>query len=184
MEENRLAGDYLMKDRLLKIRKMTSADYVWMAKWLSTPEILEYYGDPSSPFTFEQVIEKYRPRVDGEVDITPYIVEKDGTPFGFMQSYQIDRIEQADLDFPSGVKIYGMDQFIGDPSLFGHGYGTWMVRTMTELLFQKKKADIIIMDPAVSNVRAIACYEKCGFVKIRKIHNGENWLMTAKRPLV
>ncbi len=52
-----------------------------------------------------------------------------------------------------------------------------MVRIFIKHISQHKDVDMIILDPAVSNVRAIRCYEKCGFRKIKKINNGANLLM-------
>nr|WP_246118823.1 hypothetical protein [Alkalibacillus haloalkaliphilus] len=36
------------------------------------------------------------------------------------------------------------------------------------------------MDPEVSNVRAIKCYEKCGFSKVRLIEDRSKWLMECR----
>lgn len=53
---------------------MTDNDYGLMAKWLSTREVLEFYGDINSPFSIEQVRKKYEPRVRGEILVLPFIV--------------------------------------------------------------------------------------------------------------
>lgn len=43
-----------------------------MEKWLSTPEVLEFFGDVNSPFTVEQVKRKYEPRIN---DDTSWLME-------------------------------------------------------------------------------------------------------------
>lgn len=56
---------------------------------------------------------------------------------------------------------------------------------MLEYLFDVKEARQVLIDPQVSNTRAIRCYEKCGFRKIKllprnELHEGEwrdCWLM-------
>lgn len=56
---------------------------------------------------------------------------------------------------------------------------------MIEFLLVQQKADRIVMDPQTRNERAIHCYEKCGFKKVRllpkqELHEGiyqDCWLM-------
>jgi len=160
----------------LSIRKMNEEDFSIMAKWLSTREVLEFYGDVNSPFTIEQVKQKYGPRIRGQVAVYPYIAERNGTPFGFMQHYQLAKEVQVDYGYPLALNVQGIDQFIGNPALFNQGIGTLMVKAFLDYLMALA-IDTVVLDPEVSNPRAIRCYEKCGFVKVRKINGGKNWLM-------
>jgi len=150
---------------------MTDNDYDFMAKWLSTREVLEFYGDNNSPFSIEQVRKKYEPRVRGEILVLPFIVELDGSPMGFMQYYKLQAEELKDLSYLNNEVVFGIDQFIGNPNLFNKGYGTIMVCKFIELIINITDAEIIIVDPEVSNERAIRCYEKCGFTKVKTIKN-------------
>lgn len=159
---------------------MTDNNYDLMAKWLSTKEVLEFYGDINSPFTIEQVREKYEPRVHGEIPVFPFIVELDGSPIGFMQYYKLQEEEQQKLGYLNNQMIFGIDQFIGIPKLFNKGFGTIMVRKFIELIMNITDADLIIVDPEISNERAIRCYEKCGFSKVKKINNERALLMELK----
>ncbi|MFB7158162.1 GNAT family N-acetyltransferase [Lysinibacillus sp. NPDC056232] len=159
------------------IRKMTDNDYGLMAKWLSTKEVLEFYGDINSPFSIEQVRKKYEPRVRGEILVFPFIVELDGSPIGFMQYYKLQAEELKELGYLNNQVVFGIDQFIGIPKLFNKGYGTIMVSKFIELIIKITDAEIIILDPEVSNERAIRCYEKCGFTKVKKINNERALLM-------
>ncbi len=38
-------------------QKMQHTDYEIMSQWLSTKEVLEFYGDMNAPFTLQQVID-------------------------------------------------------------------------------------------------------------------------------
>ncbi|MEB2298638.1 acetyltransferase [Lysinibacillus xylanilyticus] len=156
------------------IRKMTDNDYGLMAKWLSTKEVLEFYGDINSPFSIEQVRKKYEPRVRGEILVFSFIVELDDSPIGFMQYYKLQAEELKELGYLHNKVVFGIDQFIGIPKLFNKGYGTIMVSKFIELIFKITDAEIIILDPEVSNERAIRCYE---FTKIKKINNERTLLM-------
>ncbi|MFK8794525.1 GNAT family N-acetyltransferase [Planococcus plakortidis] len=160
----------------LSIRKMNEEDFSIMAKWLSTKEVPEFYGDVNSPFTIQQVKKKYGPRIDGQVPIHPYIVERNGEPIGFMQHYRLAEEVQVDYGYPLALSMQGIDQFIGNPVLFNQGIGTLMVKAFLGYLMALP-IDTVVLDPEVSNPRAIRCYEKCGFMKVKKINGEKNWLM-------
>lgn len=71
-----------------------------------------------------------------------------------------------------------MDQFIGETDYWNKGIGTLLIHTMVNYLATQKSAARIIMDPQASNKRAIRCYEKCGFEKVKllpkhEFHEGE-----------
>ena len=71
-----------------------------------------------------------------------------------------------------------MDQFIGESTYWNKGIGTQLVRAMVAYLIEEKGADRIVMDPQTWNERAIRCYEKCGFKKVKllpenELHEGE-----------
>jgi len=156
---------------------MRHTDFEMMAHWLSTIEVLEFYGDVDSPFTLQQVEDKYGPRINGDVPVTPYIAELGESPIGFLQHYSLSKEKKKEFGYPVKLTIYGIDQFIGYPSLFNQGLGTVMVKKFVDYISQHKRADGIILDPEVTNTRAIRCYEKCGFTKVGKIYEGVNWLM-------
>lgn len=44
---------------------------------------------------------------------------------------------------------------------------------MIKFLIGHKNADRIVMDPQTRNTRAIKCYEKCGFNKVRLLPSSE-----------
>lgn len=169
-------GTYLNTNNLY-IRKMTVNDYEIMAKWLSTIDVLEFYGDINSPFSLEQVKKKYEPRVLGESRVSPFIVELDSSPIGFMQHYKLQAKVQKEYGYLEHQVIYGIDQFIGVPKLFNKGYGTIMVSKFIDLIIKTTDAEIIILDPEISNERAIRCYEKCGFSQVKKINNNDSALL-------
>lgn len=58
-----------------------------------------------------------------------------------------------------------------------------MVSKFIDYVFQNTDTDLIILDTDISNVRAIKCYEKRGFIKVKKINNGDSWLMEIRNTL-
>jgi aminoglycoside 6'-N-acetyltransferase len=102
------------------------------------------------------------------------IVEYNQLPIGYIQFYQVndeDRIEFGYTD--QDLSVFGMDQFIGESAYWNRGIGKQLVTSMTKYLVQSKQANRIIMDPQVWNIRAITCYERCGFKKIKLLENHE-----------
>lgn len=167
----------------MAMRKMSYEDLKLMSKWLNTKEVLEFFGDPEAPPSAIQIREKYGPRIDGVVAVEPYIAETEGKPFAFMQCYRLTDEDYKSYGYSIEETIYGIDQFIGEPALLGKGYGTRMVIEFLNFIFNEKGAGAVTVDPELTNPRAIRCYEKCGFQKIKKIDGERKWLMEITRKL-
>lgn len=164
----------------VSIRKMTHDDYQVMSEWLSTKEVLEFYGDIHSPFTLEEVKRKYEPRVIGDHHVHPYIIDLENKPIGYMQHYYHDDKSKEEFGYSPSQHVIGIDQFIGVPSLFNKGYGTQIVRKFVDYICLNMQVDVIVLDPEITNTRAIRCYEKCGFREVKSINSNQNVLMEIK----
>jgi aminoglycoside 6'-N-acetyltransferase len=76
--------------------------------------------------------------------------------------------------------VYAMDLFIGETQYWNQGIGTKLISAVVNYLFEQLQAVKVVIDPQVWNTRAIRCYEKCGFAKIKllreyKLHEGKYW---------
>ena len=58
---------------------------------------------------------------------------------------------------------YEYDLFIGEENYLNKGIGTIIVNKVNNYIYDKYKAKSIILRPFKRNIRAIKCYEKCGF---------------------
>jgi aminoglycoside 6'-N-acetyltransferase len=182
----------LISDADLSIRLMRDelADYQVMAKWLSDARVLEFYEGRDQALSLEQIRSEYAPRIHGEEDVTPCLIILQSAPIGYIQFYLVGEESRnsygllADYDLES---VYGIDQFIGEVSCWNRGLGTRSVSLLLRYLFQTKGARKAILDPHMTNLRAIRCYEKCGFRKVKilpahELHEGvlrDAWLMEA-----
>nr|WP_147629053.1 GNAT family N-acetyltransferase [Oceanobacillus massiliensis] len=153
----------------LKVCKLENKDKFLLAKWLSDPRVLEFYEGRDNPFDLEKV-EKvfYRP----EDSKTKCIVEFYGNAIGYVQFYRLDDEAKKDYGY-FGENVFGTDQFIGEVEYWNKGIGTLLVSTMTNFLIEEKKAERVVMDPQTRNARAISCYEKCGFNKVKILPKNE-----------
>lgn len=85
----------------------------------------------------------------------------DGKAFAFMQDYTVHGWQEHHFaQLPNGSR--GIDQYIGDPEMIGHGHGSAFIGARVRSLFDAG-APIVATDPHPDNARAIAVYEKIGF---------------------
>lgn len=160
-----------IKRNELVIRQLLVEDRFHLAKWLSDPKVLQYYEGRDRPLDMEQVIEDFFGEPGEEIRC---LIEYKQEPIGYVQSYPISEEERRLYGYDDTMEIiYGMDQFIGEPSFWNKGIGTQLVETMMDYLLNVKCVDRIVMDPQAWNERAIRCYEKCGFTKIKLLPHHE-----------
>ena len=150
------------------LRKMNYDDIGMMVKWLSDKKVLEFYEE--SPSDLEMVMEKYGPRIEGKHNVTPCMVEYKNQPIGYIQFYKIQRADLKKYGYPLNQVIYGIDQFIGHTDLWGKGIGTSMIQLMLNYLSSQGIYQIVL-EVKRYNDRAIRCYVKCGFKKIKDLNN-------------
>ena len=168
--------NFIIESKDLRVRTLVDNDKIQLAKWLSNPEILQYYEGRDNPFDVEKVEQEF---FDDEGDATRCLVEFEEMPIGYLQYYEVDEEERQIYGYDGSEEIiYGMDQFIGESGYWNKGIGTQLVHLVVAYLIREKCADRIVMDPQTQNERAIRCYEKCGFKKVkllpkRELHEGK-----------
>jgi aminoglycoside 6'-N-acetyltransferase len=176
-------GQTVLKSGQLLVRLLTASDARFLSKWLSDPAVLEFYEGRDRPLDLEAAKRQYLSKQDAPV--TGCIVEWNGEAIGFIQCYPLDSAEKAQHGYAATESIYGMDQFLGEPKYWDRGIGTFLVSAMADYLCRVERADKVVVDPQVGNPRAVRCYEKSGFRKVRilpqhEMHEGRQrdcWLM-------
>ncbi|MET3549542.1 aminoglycoside 6'-N-acetyltransferase [Paenibacillus favisporus] len=159
----------------VSVRKLEAGDADHLVRWLSDPRVLEYYEGRDRPHDMAMVQEHfYR---DDQIEAC--IIQLDDRDIGYIQYYHVDPEEREVYGYGEGDgRIFGMDQFIGEPDCWNRGIGTRLIQGMVSYLTNTLQADKIVMDPQTWNARALRVYEKCGFRKIkllekREWHEGE-----------
>jgi aminoglycoside 6'-N-acetyltransferase len=148
-----------------------------LARWLVMPHVAAWWGDK------ETEMKGIAEAIDS-VDTEPFIIELDGKPIGYIQSYDphLDDGENPFQDQPTGT--LGIDQFIGEPELVGKGHGTRLIKEFVEMLFEEG-APRVILDPDPVNKAAVRTYEKVGFRPVRRFrteNGGDALLMAIDNP--
>ncbi|GED71021.1 N-acetyltransferase [Brevibacillus reuszeri] len=153
------AGDWL-------IRRLQQEDAQHLAKWLSDERVLQYYEGRDRPHDAALVQKHFFDEGD---TATRCLIIHATKPIGYVQFYALDNEDKAEYGYERAANIYGMDQFIGEPDFWNRGIGTQLVQTMLEYLASVVGVQKVVMDPQISNERALRCYEKCGFVKVKML---------------
>ncbi|MBM6618123.1 GNAT family N-acetyltransferase [Bacillus suaedaesalsae] len=154
----------------ITIKPLEQKDATFIAKWLSDPKVLEYYEGRDNPFTINKVYEKFYKEND---TVKRNLVLVNDSPVGYIQYYRLDPEGVKKYGYNDNELIYGLDQFIGEVQHWGSGLGTKLVTIMKDFLFNVLNVDRIVMDPQAWNTRAIRCYEKCGFTKVKLLPKNE-----------
>ncbi|GAA0326831.1 GNAT family N-acetyltransferase [Oceanobacillus oncorhynchi subsp. oncorhynchi] len=173
----------LFQNNKLTVRELAKEDNYLLAKWLSDPAVLQFYDGRDNPFDLEKVNEKFYPLQD---NVVRCIIAFDSLEIGYIQYYLLNINTRKKYGYLNDKDvIYGMDQFIGETQYWDRGIGSLLIKSMVAYLINKKRINKVVMDPQAWNKRAIRCYEKSGFKKIKllpchELHEGEYrdcWLM-------
>jgi aminoglycoside 6'-N-acetyltransferase len=152
-------------------RSMSSADLPLIRRWLATPEVVRWWGDPSEQYAL----------VSGDLDhpdMDQFIVALGEHAFGYIQSYPLSTWNQGFGVQPAATR--GIDQFIGEPDMIGCGHGPSFIRLFTDSL-KRNGTPRIVTDPDPANIRAVRAYEKAGFRGERMVDtpDGRSLLMVS-----
>ena len=164
------------------IREVESSDLDQLAVWIRGDLDLDFFDRRDT----REDLSNYFDEREQEVCC---IVEYGGRAIGYIEFYPSRLWAYVYGDFPD-ERPWGIDVFVGEPADRNQGFGVRMIRVVATHLFQKRQATRIVIDPEASNERAIRCYEKVGFKKLRLIpasvtEEGEfkdTWLMEMSQP--
>ena len=140
-------------------RPMTADDLPLARRWLRTPEVRRWWGDPDEQLSLlAEDLDEPRMRM--------WIVFHHGRPFAYIQDYDPLSWDLHHFgDLPPGSR--GIDQFIGEPGMLDRGHGSAFIRAHADRLL-RAGSPAIGTDPDPANARAIRAYEKAGFRVLRE----------------
>lgn len=164
-----LVGDFMinnLSDKNVSLRRLcdNNDDYKLLQKWYQKEYVYLYFEQRM--LSFDEIKEKYYNRTLENSDIPVYIIEYDNKPIGIIQ-YKLlkdndKKMYNIDLD-----SVYELDIFIGESDYHNLGIGKITIDLMCNYLFDNLNAKAIVMCPMENNYRAIRCYEKCIFKKVK-----------------
>ena len=141
-------------------RPMTAMDFEIVRRWLATPHVAQWWGDPREQFALISE-DLAHPAMD------QFIVSHSDRPFAYLQCYDPTAWPDNGLgEQPDGTR--GIDQFIGEEDMVDRGHGSALIRLFVDRLLQSG-APRTVTDPDPRNARAVRAYEKAGFQKDRLV---------------
>ena len=156
-----------MESKNIKLRRLKDdfKDYKLLEKWYQEEEV--YLSFEQRKLSYEEIVDKYSKRTIENSNIPVFMIEYDDIPIGIIQYQLIDdenkKLYNLDID-----NYYEIDIFIGEISLHNKGIGKIVINLISDYLFKEKNANLLVMCPLKENIKAIKCYEGCGFKIIRE----------------
>lgn len=116
-------------------------------------------------------------KIEGNGYDFPFIIYLNDHPIGFIQccdlyAYKTICPKLKGLFTNENPGTFAMDLFIGEEDYLHQGYGTQIVKLFVDYIFEHFDAEVIFIDPAITNTIAIHCYEKAGFSFVKKANDG------------
>jgi RimJ/RimL family protein N-acetyltransferase len=140
----------MIKGKKVLLRPVEESDYPLIHRWMNNPEIWRYM-DYERRFSFQDVKED----VEGS--------RKSGQPFTILIS---DRpVGRIGLNqFRRRDRICSFYMYIGEPEFWGQGLARDAVMALLAYAFDRFDLHQVELWTLADNTRAVAMYEKCGFV--------------------
>jgi aminoglycoside 6'-N-acetyltransferase len=157
---------------MVELRLMRVDDVALLARWDDDPDVAAALGGRGADW-YDWPAELVRDVPWREL----LIAEEDGRPIGFVQL--IDAGEEESHywgDVEPGT--WALDIWIGSPGDRGRGLGAEAMRAALARVFKQHGADAVVIDPKVTNRRAIAFYGRLGFEPVgQREFNGDSCLV-------
>jgi aminoglycoside 6'-N-acetyltransferase len=137
-----------------RFRPFDRADLTTVERWLHTPEVVRWWGDPARELAL-LAEDLDQPLMD------QWIVAFDGMPFAYAQAYCVHSWPQKHLEhLPADA--HAIDAFIGVPEMLGRGHGGMFLRKLAMMLVERG-APLVAIDPDADNLRARRASARAGF---------------------
>jgi aminoglycoside 6'-N-acetyltransferase len=151
----------------LTFRPLERGDLPRLSRWLAEPHVARWWRDPTDLASVEAA---YLPCIDGTDPAEIFIIEADGRPAGLIERYLVADDPAWDHAIRATGAVTGcaagIDYFIGDPALTGHGYGTAAITQFTPMTFRRyPEAGSVVAAVQQANVPSWRALEKAGFTR-------------------
>lgn len=148
----------------ISFHSVTETDLPILQKWFSNPLVADFYKGVDDSADLNEISRKYL----AKDRVRRFIVNYGSEPVGYIQYYPLNKGEKIEYGYKA-QKVYGLDQFIGEPDMWGKGLGSNMIRQMIGVIKKQKIAELLTMDPFTDNARAIHVYQKLGFKIVKTL---------------
>lgn len=171
----------------ISFKPLSTDDLQQLHKWFLSDHIIEWYS--KKKWTFDELKDKYLPRILGTAPTFCYLILFDAKPIGQIQMYKINNYPVYKKIIQIDENAAGVDLFIGEKIFLHKGLGGIIIKKfLKDFVFTKLEVDSCIMGPDPKNIAAIKAYQKAGFNHFKTIfnpeENEEEYLMKIKKETV
>ena len=145
----------MLKGEKVLLRPMTREDIPRQHEFNQDPEIHLLNASPPHVMPLERAEEMYELCTKKDRNADYFAIEADGKYIG---NCSLKRVQA----FPG---VYRLGILIGDRECWNRGYGRDAVKLLLDFGFHHLGARRVSLDTNARNVRAIRCFEACGFVE-------------------
>ena len=141
------------------LRTATIDDVPLLEKWDEDEEAASWGGDDDN-YDWDYEL----PR---SVEWREFLIaEVDSVPVGMVVIIDVLQEESHYWGYNAPQNSWAIDIWIGESEYRSKGHGTKMMEEAFKLCFLKHGASSIVIDPLISNQRAIAFYRRLGFIEV------------------
>ena len=140
-----------LREGPVSLRPLTPEDAPLLLRWLTDSRNLEYWEGPGTVFTPERIQADFYQ--DGW-NASRCIIQYEGRDIGYMQAYELDEEMFREYQYPyTPERVFGIDQFIGEPELWGKGIGRRFIGLLCRWLHEARGAKAVVLDPHAGSKR-------------------------------
>jgi aminoglycoside 6'-N-acetyltransferase len=153
---------------LLSFEVIRKDDIPLMHSWFNEPHVQRFYS--LREWSEAEVLHKLLPAIEFKNRLFGFIIFFQQKPIGYIQYYSVKDFPWPQQDFAPNVEkeAAGLDLFIGNPSFIGKGLGSAIITQFLEDLIWPR-FQFCVVDPDERNLASIKLFEKCKFVRHKKI---------------
>ena len=142
------------------LRPLEPSDADLIHEWYLDARVLSWMGE--TPISLAARRRRYEASI-GADDAFRFVICRldDDEPIGRTDLFDIDRYH--------GSAMFGIT--IGDPALWGHGYGTDAINALVDFAFGRLRLERLGLGTDPRNLRAQAAYAKAGFREEGRVRN-------------
>ncbi len=146
-----------------QFKPLQESDLPLLFDWLALPHVSAWWRETRD---YKKFTDKYRNYIPRD-DVGPFIMYHQEKSIGYISWHDVATDPTRPEKFPE--RTYGMDLFIADFDYLGKGYGPVLIKQFIKQIIMPMNPTKIIIDPEITNTRAIRVYEKVGFKKTKVV---------------
>ncbi|MCB0637158.1 MAG: GNAT family N-acetyltransferase [Lewinella sp.] len=140
----------------LKLPPLSSHELPLLQQWLSQPDLLPIFGEPTEWLT------EISDNLVAASWVRYFLPTLSGRPIGFCQYYETDQAPPG-IWSAEPVGTVGIDYFIAHAADRGKGLGTILLTRLLTVIRDQEKYQAVIADPEPDNLSSLRLLVKLGF---------------------